>query len=82
MKSFSICALGGVSITMSSGEQLKCIARDGCSVCDNLLNSTRYVADLISGKISNEEHNVIDFIDIAVQALTTLSVRLKDITLQ
>ena len=78
MQFVSVGELGGVKITTKTGETLQFIDRPDLSVYENLLGSIRYLADLIAGKIENEEPDLVDFIELAHQALTALLARLNN----
>ena len=78
MKSFSMSELGGFKIVSNNGETITYIARNDHSVYENLLESIRYISQVIAGKIENEEKNVLEFIDMGIQAINTAYTRLKE----
>lgn len=80
MKRVSVCPNGGIKIS-TEGETIECISTPEISTRDNILRSTRFVAELVAGKIDNksEEVHLVEFIDLAVEALNILATRLKEL---
>ena len=74
MKSYTICANGGVRI-FTGGSLLRCDPNNGATLQENLLNSVVFVAGLIT-----DHKNDVESVMCALEALDGLAKRLTGTT--